>query len=148
MKLPSTSSGKELIDSVDRLILLASSSIYSGDGWSPVVILGHLSDVDEQVWSVRIELMLAAQRAKESRPTFSWWEPDPLATQLKYEQYSWEEAKARLHSTRNGIVSTLNVLDAEDWNASASHATFGILTLVGMVNQILIHDKEHLASLK
>lgn len=138
----------ELVTSVDRLVQAASSATYSGNGWSPIVILGHVSDVDEQVWLMRIDLMVQAYRAEQSSPAFTWWEPDPHATQLKYEKYSLDDAITRLLSTRNEIVRKLNGLAVQDWNASASHATFGVLTLVGIVEQILVHDSEHLASFR
>jgi hypothetical protein len=95
---------------------------------------------------VRIDLMVQTHKAEQSRPAFSWWEPNPHATQVKYEKYSLDEAITHLLSARNGIVSTLSSLDPEDWNASASHATFGVLTVVGIVEQIIAHDMEHLAS--
>lgn len=148
MEITSSSFEKELIDSANHLVQVASSSVFNGSGWSPIVILGHVSDVDEQVWLVRINLMVQKFRANEPGPTFAWWEPDPHATQLKYEDYSLDEVIESLLSTRSAIVSTLNSLDLEDWNATASHATFGLLTVIGMVNQILMHDKEHLASLE
>ena len=147
MTITSTSFEIELINSVNRLVQTASSAIFNGDGWSPIVILGHVSDVDEEVWLRRINLMVQAYRAEQSRPAFSWWEPDPHATQLKYENYSLDDAITHLLSSRNRIVGTLRSLSEEDWNASASHTTFGVLTLVGIVKQILVHDMEHLDSL-
>lgn len=146
MKITSTSFEEELINSADKLVQVAFSSAFNGSGWSPIVILGHVSDVDEQVWLTRINLMVQKFRADEPGPTFAWWEPDPQATQLKYEEYSLDDATMHLLSARKRIIYTLKGLDAPDWNASASHATFGALTLVGIVEQILLHDMEHLAS--
>ena len=146
MEITSSSFEKELIDSANHLVKVASVSVFNGSGWSPIVILGHVSDVDEQVWSVRIDSMVQAYRTEQSRPAFSWWEPDPHATQLKYEKYSLDDAITHLLTARNEIVRKLKGLDSEDWNASAKHATFGVLTLLGIVEQILVHDTEHLAS--
>ncbi|MDP1721009.1 MAG: DinB family protein [Candidatus Nanopelagicaceae bacterium] len=148
MKITPTSFETELIDSANHLVRSASSSLLSGNGWSPIVILGHVSDVDEQVWLARINLTVRTFRANEPRPTFAWWEPDPQATQLKYEKYSLDEAAAHLLSARKRVISTLNALDAQDWNAQASHATFGLMHLADIIEKILIHDKEHLASLE
>lgn len=148
MKITSTSFESELTDSANHLVRSASSSPFNGNGWSPIVILGHVSDVDEQVWLARIDSMVRTFRANEPRPTFAWWEPDPLATQLKFERYSLDEAAAHLLSSRKRVISTLNALDIQDWNAKASHATFGLMHLADMIEKILIHDKEHLASLK
>ena len=147
MTITSNSFEIELIDSVNRLVQAASSATFNGVGWSPKVILGHVSDVDEQVWLGRINMMVQAHRAEQSRPAFSWWEPDPHATQLKYENFSLDDAITHLLSARNRLVGTLRNLNKEDWNASASHMTFGALTISGIVTQILVHDTEHLDSL-
>lgn len=135
-----------LLDSANHLIASAAASTKEEDGWSPTVILGHVSDVDEQVWQVRIDSMVQASREESTPPSFAWWEPDPKETQAKYGTSSHEAAATRLLSTRSKIVETLNSLNEEDWQASALHATFGKITVSKCVELILNHDEEHLAS--
>lgn len=136
----------ELIDSANAVIERAAFSAYKGIGWSPVVVLGHLVDVDEQVWQVRIDLMINAFRARESIPQFSWWEPNPVNTQLKYQERELGVIGTQFLSERSKLVKYLGSLETTDWNATARHATFGILDLNGFLDQLLIHDREHLVS--
>lgn len=138
----------ELMDSANRLAATASESTRSDEGWTPTTILGHVSDVDEQVWHARIHLMVDALHKGLPMPSLVWWEPDAQATELKYRDYSLEKAIARLYSTRTAIIETLSNLPEEDWGASALHDTFGTLTVTLLPEKILLHDDEHLESLR
>ena len=81
-------------------------------------------------------------------PSLMWWEPDAQATELKYRDYSLERAIARLYSSRSAIIETLSNLSEGDWGASALHDTFGTLTVTLLPEKILLHDEEHLESLR
>ncbi len=137
-----------LMDSANRLAATASESTRSDEGWTPATILGHVSDVDEQVWHARIHLMVDALHEGLPMPSLMWWEPDAQATELKYRDYSIEKAIARLYSSRTAIIETLSNLSEEDWGASALHDTFGTLTVALLPEKILLHDEEHLESLR
>lgn len=137
-----------LMDSANRLAATASESTRSDEGWTPATILGHVSDVDEQVWHARIHLMVDALHKSLPMPTLVWWEPDAQATELKYRDYSIEKAIARLYASRTAIIETLSNLSEEDWRASALHDTFGTLTVALLPEKILLHDEEHLESLR
>ena len=138
----------ELMDSANRLAVTASGSAHSDEGWTPATILGHVSDVDEQVWLARIRLMVDTLHKGLSIPSFAWWEPDAQATELKYRNYTIEKAIARLYSTRTTIIETLSGLSEEEWGAGALHDTFGRLTIALLPEKILLHDEEHLESLR
>ena len=138
----------ELMASAGFLAVNAIEASWSDEQWSPITILGHVSDVDEQVWHARIHLMVNAFHEGLPTPSFSWWEPDTAATQLKYRDYSLEQATARLFTSRSAIIETLSNLSDDDWNASATHSTFGKLTLPLLPEKILLHDQEHLESLQ
>lgn len=148
MNISHTDALTDLMDSASRLAATASESTRSDEGWTPATILGHVSDVDEQVWHARIHLMVDAQKKGLPIPSLMWWEPDAQATELKYRDYSLEKAIARLYTTRAAIIQTLSSLSDEDWDASASHDTFGTLTLTLLPEKILLHDEEHLESLR
>lgn len=148
MDISHTDALTELMDSASRLAAMASESLRSDEGWSPAMILGHVSDVDEQVWHARIHLMVDALHKGLPMPSLMWWEPDAQATELKYRDYSLERAIARLYSSRAAIIETLSNLSQEDWSASASHDTFGTLTVTLLPEKILLHDEEHLESLR
>jgi len=138
----------ELMDSASRLAAMAGESSRSDEGWTPATILGHVSDVDEQVWHARIHLMVDAFHKGLPTPSLKWWEPDAQATELKYRDYSLERAIARLYSSRAAIIETLSNLSDEEWQASALHDTFGTLTVTLLPEKILLHDEEHLESLR
>lgn len=138
----------ELMVSATHLAETASESSRSDEGWTPTTILGHVSDVDEQVWHARIHLMVNALHKALPAPSLMWWEPDAQATELKYGNYSLEKAIARLFSTRAAITETLSNLSDEEWQASALHDTFGTLTVTLLPEKILLHDEEHLESLR
>lgn len=138
----------ELMDSANRLAATASGSAHSDEGWTPATILGHVSDVDEQVWLARIHLMVDALHKGLPMPSLMWWEPDAQATELKYRDYTIEGAIARLYSSRTAIIQTLSGLTDEEWEASALHDTFGTLTVALLPEKILLHDEEHLESLR
>lgn len=148
MDISHTDALTDLMDSASRLAATASESLRSDEGWSPAMILGHVSDVDEQVWHARIHLMVDALHKGLPMPSLMWWEPDAQATELKYQDYSLERAIARLYSSRAAIIETLSNLSQEDWSASASHDTFGMLTVTLLPEKILLHDEEHLESLR
>lgn len=138
----------QLMDSASRLAATASESSRSDDGWTPATILGHVSDVDEQVWHARIRLMVDALHKGQPKPSLMWWEPDAQATEVQYRNFSIEKAIARLYRSRAAIIETLSTLSEEEWQASAVHDTFGTLTVSLLPEKILLHDEEHLDSLR
>lgn len=148
MDISRTDALTELMDSANRLAATASESTLSEEGWTPATILGHVSDVDEQVWHDRIHLMVDAFRKGLPQPELMWWEPDARGTERKYREFSIEMAIARLYSTRSAIIDTLSKLTESDWKAPALHDTFGILTVKLLPEKILLHDDEHLESLR
>ena len=148
MDISHTHALTNLMDSASRLAATASESARSDEGWTPATILGHVSDVDEQVWHARIHLMVDTLHKSLPIPSLMWWEPDAQATELKYRDYSLDKAIALLYSSRAAIIETLSSLSNEDWGASASHDTFGTLTVTLLPEKILLHDEEHLESLR
>jgi hypothetical protein len=148
MDTPHADALTQLMDSVSRLAATASESSRSDEGWTPATILGHVSDVDEQVWHARIHLMVDAFHKGLPLPLLMWWEPDAQVTELKYRDVSIEKAMARLFQSRTAIIETLSALSEEEWHASAVHDTFGTITVSLLPEKILLHDEEHLESLR
>jgi hypothetical protein len=147
MAIPHSVLMVELLMSADRVITAAQSAAGprdSGD-WSPSVIVGHLSQVDELVWIPRIDVMVAARG--QSTPEFEWWEPDPEATRAAFAQASVDEAAARLLAARTTMIRRLRELTDEEWAATAHHAIFGVIDVEGLLIQVLSHDEDHRGSL-
>lgn len=80
--------------------------------------------------------------------SLAWWEPDTDATERKYRDFSLDQSIARLFSTRVAIIEILSRLTDSEWAASALHDTFGTFTVADLPEKILLHDQEHLESLR
>ena len=51
-------SAKEICDVAEKS---GRSDQFNGSDWTPAIILGHLVDVDKEVWMARFDLMREAQ---------------------------------------------------------------------------------------
>jgi len=140
-----------LIDSANEICGVAEksgrSNQYDGSEWTPAIILGHIVDVDKEVWMARFEMMRQAQSSGAPIPQLQWWEPDAVMTAEKYSTQSFEEARNKLLASRESMVSYLKNLGVQERLAAAEHRTFGLITIESMLQVILDHDKEHQASL-
>ncbi len=145
MAIPRSVLMVELLMSADRIIdaARAAEPAQDPDTWTPATVVGHLSQVDEQVWLPRLELMVSSA----SVPSFTWWEPDPDATRTAFAETSVDAAGARLLASRTGILHRLRELDEAAWSAVGRHEIFGELDVEGLMIQVLGHDEEHRASL-
>jgi hypothetical protein len=143
----------ELVMSVDRMIQSAQTAAKSQSHlpipgeWPAQVVLGHVSQVDEQVWIPRIALMCQAQTDGAEPPSFPWWEPDANVTFDRFNEMSLEQASAAAMSARTQLLSAIKELTPEQWSARAQHEAFGEIDIAGLIIQILTHDEEHRASL-
>lgn len=140
----------ELLMSADRVITAAEGVAIPADPdvdwWSPAVVMGHLSQVDLEVWLPRLELMVQT-RAGSARASFTWWEPDAEATRRAFGDLSTDDAAARLLASRTSLLLRVRDLSEDDWSALADHDTFGPMDVEGLMLQVLAHDEEHRASL-
>ena len=141
----------ELIMSADRIIVAseAAQAPTDLDTWPAQVILGHLTQVDEEVWSERIRAILDANY-NERHPggaNFPWWEPDPVATRERYMDQERSSVAADFLAMRTALLMLLKGLDAAIWQRTWHHEVRGELTLTDLVLWILEHDEEHRGSL-
>ncbi|CAB4749529.1 MAG: hypothetical protein F2708_01510 [Actinobacteria bacterium] len=140
-----------LVDSANEICDVAEKSgrsdQFNGSEWTPAIILGHLVDVDKEVWMARFELMREAQISGAPIPRLQWWEPDADVTAEKYSTQSFSEARIKLLGSRENMVSYLKNLSVQDRAAAAQHRTFGSITIESMLQVLLDHDKEHQASI-
>jgi hypothetical protein len=140
-----------LIDSANEICDVAEKSgrsdQFNGSEWTPAIILGHLVDVDKEVWMARFQLMQQAQASGAPIPQLQWWEPDPVVTAEKYSTQSFVEARTKLIASRKNMIAYLTGLSVHERAAAAEHRTFGLISIESMLQVILNHDKEHQASL-
>ena len=135
-----------LTESTDRITKSATECTFSEEGWAPEITIGHISDVDTQVWMARFELMVNALRTGQEPPALAWWEPDGEKTAATYADYSLDESLALLHKSRKSMADFLKSLTEAERNAPAIHKTFGEITIESMLQVILNHDEEHRAT--
>lgn len=136
----------ELVMSVGRLIDDAEKAPSREGEWTPATVLGHLSQVDHQVWLTRLHQMVDAQASGGEVPAFVWWEPDPVETETQFVGVSVEDAAAELMASRTEILKYLRTLTPEQWEAKGAHATFGDIDVAALLFEALKHDEEHRAS--
>ncbi|MDP1851694.1 MAG: DinB family protein [Candidatus Planktophila sp.] len=135
-----------LTESTDRLTRSAKECTFNGEGWAPAITIGHISDVDTEVWMARFELMVNAQLTGQTPPALAWWEPDGEKTAATYADFTLDESLALLHKSRTSMVVFLKSLTEAERNAPAIHKTFGTITIESMLQIILNHDEEHRAT--
>ena len=135
-----------LNESTDRLIKSALECTFSGEGWTPAITIGHISDVDTEVWMARFELMVNSLRTGQTPPALAWWEPDGEKTAAAYADYSLDDSLAVLNKSRKSMADFLRALTESERNAPAIHKTFGEITIESMIQVILNHDEEHRAT--
>ena len=135
-----------LTESTDRLTTSATECSFSGEGWPPATTLGHIFDVDTQVWMARFELMVNALRTGQAPPALVSWEPNGENTAAAYADYSLDDSLALLQKSRDSMVVFLKSLTETERNATAIHKTFGTITIESMLQVILDHDEEHRAT--
>lgn len=138
---------KALHASSSRICDEAGAIARNGEGWTPAIILGHIVDVDNEVWMARFQLMRDAKANGAPIPQLAWWEPDPVATAEKYADYTVAQSQQLLIDSRKTMIDYLTGMPDEDRLAQAQHKTFGPITIESMLQVILDHDEEHRLSL-
>ena len=92
-------------------------------------------------------MMVRSHDLGEHAPEFAWWEPDPIATEKLFEAKSLEEVSALAMANRTQLLTKVRDLTPEQWQAQATHATFGHVDISALLIEILTHDEEHRATL-
>jgi len=133
-----------LLASADALAGAARAARTPEGEWTPALNLGHLSQVDDEVWAPRVRQMVEARHRSLAAPTFSWWESAEGSTESRFAGVSLDAAAAELSRSRRELVDLLAELSDDDWTAIAHHDVFGVVDVVGLVREVLAHDQVHL----
>lgn len=136
-----------IAQSTESLCVQAETANFNGEGWTPAIILGHIVDVDKEVWLARFAMMITALHGGQEPPQLAWWEPDGAQTAEKYATFSVADSIELLKQSRNEMISYLQSLSVADRSAPAMHKTFGVITIESMLQVILNHDEEHRVSI-
>ena len=141
----------ELIMSADRIITaseLADNPV-NEDEWDAATILGHLTEVDEQVWHARLDVLLAENYQTEypDGASFPWWEPDSIKTREHFLGAERAAVAADFLAMRTTVLMKLRGIEPSAWATRWQHESRGELTLTDLILWILEHDEEHRGSI-
>lgn len=107
--------------------------------WTPTEIVRHLIAVEDEVHVRRLR-----EVTTQDDPHWSWTEPG-LAP--GYEEATLDDVLSAFAVARAATVAIYRALDEAGWNRSGTHATFGRLDVIGLLELAVDHDAEHLAGL-
>lgn len=139
----------ELLESAGRICDAAREATPKpAPEWPPQVVVGHLIDVDIEVWRARIALMVNALRNGEAAPELAWWEPDPADTFDRYAHWPVEDALNAFIQGRRFLIAEANALTESERSAYAVHATFGRIDIPALLLEAIKHDEEHADSFR
>jgi len=133
-----------LAASAEELVTAARTATTPEGEWTPALNLGHLSQVDDEVWAPRIMQMVDARHRSSASPTFSWWESAEGSTETRFAEYTLDAAAGELSRSRAALIGLLAGLSDDEWTAIAHHDVFGVIDIVGLVREVLAHDHVHM----
>lgn len=107
--------------------------------WTPEQVVRHLIAVETIVHQARL-----VDVAVHDRPAWGWTEPGPW---MGEPDLDLDGVLARFAELRAATVATVRALDADGWDRSGQHATYGTLDVAGLLTLATDHDAEHLRGL-
>jgi hypothetical protein len=107
--------------------------------WGPAEVVRHLIAVEGEVWQSRL-----ARVAAEDDPHWPWTEPG-LAP--GFDDVPFDAIVAAFAAARAETVATVRALDEVGWARFGTHATYGRLDVVGLLERAIDHDEEHVAGI-
>ena len=107
--------------------------------WGPAEVVRHLIAVEGEVWQSRL-----ARVAAEDDPHWPWTEPG-LAP--GFDGVPLDAIVAAFSAARAETVATVRALDEVGWARFGTHATYGRLDVVGLLERAIDHDEEHVAGI-
>jgi hypothetical protein len=120
--------------------LAAADRPVSTGEWGSAETIRHLIAVEDEVWQVRF-----GQIASGHHPQWTWTEPG-LA--LGMVAASLAEMLATFAARRASTVATVRGFDADAWERSGTHETYGVLDVAKLLRLANDHGEEHLAALR
>jgi len=135
-----------LVIQLDRLrsSLIASPTTQRRNGkWSLREILGHLIDVDREIWGPRIETML-----QEDHPHFESISQDELVIKNRWNDFPIEEIIAQLMRVRWNLAVFINNLPDVSLARTCHHYSAGDITIADILQILVDHDSHHIQQIK
>lgn len=127
--------GPPRIAAAARRAAALESGPVAGAGWTAREVAGHLWLVEHVVFQARLDELAAG-----GSPRWAWTEP---GTPAPGDNPTLDEALDRFAAGRAETLAGVGALDEPGWSRSGTHATFGRLDVVGLLEVIADHDDEH-----
>lgn len=102
-------------------------------------LISHLHDVETEINSPRIDMVLSAEN-----PFIAGVDSDPWIAERQYQTTRTPQVIAEFMTQRQCSIDKLAGLSAADWARPAKHSFFGPTTLLELVRFIAIHDIDHI----
>ncbi len=113
------------------------------EAWSPIEILSHLRDVEQEVNQPRIAAIL-----QEDTPFLSAEDADQWAEQRAYRQQDGLSVLGQWTEARRETIRMVNPLNAVHWSRKGKHSLLGPTELREMVSVGLQHELLHLEQMR
>jgi FMN phosphatase YigB (HAD superfamily)/uncharacterized damage-inducible protein DinB len=106
---------------------------------SVLELLNHLLDVESEINTPRIELVLSSEN-----PFIAGIDSDPWIIERQYQTTRTPRVISDFASQRQNSIERLTALSEVEWMRPARHSFFGPTTLLELVRFIAIHDIDHI----
>lgn len=114
-----------------------------GAAWSVTEIVGHLCDFARLYHETRLLPML-----NENNPAFVVADQEAMVRDAQYAAASASDLVIRFDELRTPTLALLETLTPEQWARTGVHATFGQMTVGGLVARMAAHDREHIRQIE
>jgi uncharacterized damage-inducible protein DinB len=112
----------------------------AGEGeWAVIQVVAHLADAEERAVE-RVRLM-----STEDEPQLFGYDQEELAAERNYLAMDLGEQLDRFERLRNERVAVLSALTLADWQRTARHSDYGLITIQDLMAHMAKHDIIHLA---
>ncbi len=111
----------------------------SAQSLSVLELLSHLLDVETEINTARIELVLS-----EENPFVAGVDSDPWIEERHYQTTRTPQVISDFMVQRQASITKLSALTDAEWLRPARHSFFGPTTLFELVRFIAIHDIDHI----
>ena len=110
--------------------------------WDAATVVAHLADT-ELVYAVRARQMLTADR-----PWLAAFDQEAWAERFSPLDHDARESLQRWRLLRDGNVRLFASLSEEEWSREGVHEERGPLTMAGLAETLLRHDRAHLDQIR
>lgn len=107
--------------------------------WSFRYIAAHMATVDKDCYRDRVVRIAAGEN-----PHFESY----FNTGWDFSRFDLRDSLHEWAVTRREIIDFVRALPEERWSLTGTHATFGTITLLDVLQMMLDHDQEHLQHLE